>query len=96
MRPAWLGEPNPRVRPVITCADGFRLSVQASEYHYCTPRDNDGPWLSMEVGFPSERPEPWETWGQYAEEPNEPTQTVYGRVPVDVIDALIESHGGAA
>jgi hypothetical protein len=33
----------------ITCRDGTRLSVQASEYTYCKPRDNQGPWTHVEV-----------------------------------------------
>ena len=36
---------------VITLSNGVELSVQASEYHYCSPRDNDGPWTSVEVGI---------------------------------------------
>ena len=30
------------------------VSIQASEYHYCTPRNNEGPYSEWEVGFPSE------------------------------------------
>ena len=33
----------------ITCRDGTRISVQASEYAYCKPRDNIGPWTHVEV-----------------------------------------------
>ncbi len=31
---------------------------------------------------------------EYAEMPSDPTHTIYGQVPVDVVDALIEKHGG--
>ncbi len=82
----------------IVCPDGFTLSVQASAYHYSIPRSNEGPYTHAEVGFPSERPEPWfaypDGWMQYAEDPEYPTETVYSFVPVDLIWDLIQSHGG--
>jgi hypothetical protein len=67
------------------------MSVQASEFHYCTPRDNDGPYAEFEVGFPSQ---PEDQLMPYAEDPERPTDTVYGYVPLEVIEALIEKHGG--
>lgn len=95
----------------ITCVDGFALSVIAGRGTYCTPRpdwpfeggtsaDYSGPYTHVEVGFPSERPEPWEPvdgpecWQRYAEDPEEPTETVYGYVPVALVRHLIELHGG--
>lgn len=33
----------------ITCKDGTTLSVQASKYHYCKPREDTGPWTHVEV-----------------------------------------------
>lgn len=53
-----------------------------------------GPFTALEVGFPSERPEPWNAWSEYVEDPDQPTETVYGYVPVEIIRALIDSHGG--
>ena len=74
-------------------ADGTRLSIQASSFHYCTPRQNTGPWTSVEVGFPSrEIPELL----PYAEDPEAPTGTVYGYVPVDVLARVIIDAGGFA
>ena len=35
--------------PHIKCRDGTRMSVQAGEYAYCTPRNNQGPWTHVEV-----------------------------------------------
>ncbi len=75
----------------VKCSDGFSMSVQASRSHYCNPRDNVGPWYSVEVGMPSHldmllRP--------YAEDPNEPTDTVYGWVPGVIVNSVIEAHGG--
>ncbi len=80
-----------RVIGPLVCADGFTMSVQASAGHYCTPRDNTGPYTHFEIGFPSqEEPELM----QYAESPDEPTETVYGWVPVEVVTAVIVKHGG--
>ena len=39
----------------ILCADGFNMSVQASETSYCEPRNDRGPYKEVEIGFPSER-----------------------------------------
>lgn len=83
----------PAVRPMIVCKDGFKVSVQASEFHYCHPRINTNPMLydKVELGFPSEAvPE----WLEYAEEQYDPTDTVYGYVPVELVDAALEKHGG--
>lgn len=78
--------------PRIVCADGFSLSVQAGAMAYSTPRQ-DGllQYDAVEVGFPSARvPELL----AYAEDLEEPTQTIYPYVPVDLVNAIILSHGG--
>ena len=75
----------------ITCADGFSVSVQAGYANYCSPRDNVGDWNKFELGFPSEADDLIQ---EYAEEPNNPTETVYGYVPMSVVVALLEKHGG--
>jgi hypothetical protein len=61
-----------------------------------------GPYYAVEVGFPSERPEPWDSdddadprcWRTYAESKENPTGSVYGYVPVELVRALVASHGG--
>ena len=50
-------------RPHVICEDGVRLSVQANAMAYCEPRNDIGPYTSVEVGFPSIRP-PIE-WEEY-------------------------------
>lgn len=80
-----------RIIPVMKCYDGFSMSVQAGEYHYCSPRNSVGPYTSVEVGFPSERVE---SLMEYAEQPDKPTGTVYGWVPIEVIVDIINEHGG--
>lgn len=79
--------------PHVVCMDGFTMSVQAGRGVYCSPRDDAGPWLSVEVGFPSKiEPLLWD----YAEEPGRWTETVYGYVPIELVGAVIECHGGFA
>ena len=80
--------------PKLTCKDGTTISVQASEKHYCNPRDNDGPWDAVECGYPSVAPGP--EMMKYAETPTNPTGTVYAWVPVEVVRAFLAEHGGAA
>lgn len=42
------------LRPRLYCYDGYSISVQASEYHYCSPRLNGlQDYQSVELGFPS-------------------------------------------
>lgn len=75
----------------ITCADGFSLSVQATQGAYCAPRRNEGPWHQVEVGFPSAAPE---FIAHKAENPDKLTDTVYGYVDIELVEQLIALHGG--
>ena len=75
----------------ITCADGFSLSVQATQAAYCSPRRNEGPWHQVEVGFPSAAPE---FIAHKAENPDKLTETVYGYVDIALVEQLIDLHGG--
>lgn len=80
------------VFPAMVCNDGFQMSVQGHAGAYCRPRDDwAGSYTMVEVGFPSDEEE---LLMPYAEEPNRPTETVYGYVPIDVVEAVIEKHGG--
>jgi|TARA_Y100000815_G_scaffold176204_1_gene160429 hypothetical protein len=79
--------------PRITCADGFSLSVQASHGAYCRPRTNIADWYEVEVGYPSEAPT---AFISYAEDQDKPTDTVYGYVPIELVVAEINRHGGIA
>jgi len=80
-----------RVIQPVKCHDGFMMSVQASSTHYCMPRSDVGPWTRVEVGYPSQiEPLLW----PWAELPGDWTDTVYPHVPVEVVLAVIELHGG--
>ena len=83
-----------KLNKVVTCADGFRISIQASETHYCTPRiDGAERYTEVEVGFPSEAEA---CLMPYAEMPEDPTETVYGWVPVSIVSLVLAKHGGIA
>ncbi len=76
----------------ITCKDGFSMSVQASEYNYCSPRqDGAKRYHAVEVGFPSAKES---LLIEYAENASEPENTVYPYVPAAVVSLVIAKHGG--
>lgn len=78
-------------REHLLCKDGFRISVQASDYTYCAPRNYQGPWTHVECGYPSDKPE---FILSYAEDPEAPAETVYGYVPIELVQKLLNHHGG--
>lgn len=80
------------VRPRIVCKDGFSMSVQAGRAIYNCPRENvkSGDYTAVEIGFPSAKEE---LICEYAEDENY-TATIYPYVPVEVVEKVIEKHGG--
>ncbi len=81
------------VAPRMVCKDGFSMSVQVGECAYCSPRECDAyQYYKAEVGYPSAKED---LLMPYIDgEDNEPTDTVYGYVPVSVVCEIIETHGG--
>lgn len=81
-------------RPHIICKDGFNISVQAGAEWYCNPRENleSGEYEAVEVGGLNREEE---LLTPYAENPRKLKGTVYGYVPVSVVEAVIAKHGGA-
>jgi hypothetical protein len=72
-----------------TLHDGTILSIQASDGHYSTPRNNIGPYTAAEVHVvlgigPDD-------WGAY-EDGEE--GAYYGYVPIDLIEKFIADRGG--
>lgn len=79
--------PLPMTRPRALCADGFSISIQANQWVYCTPKKllPDGNYTFVELGFAS----------QYEELLDEYSEgTVYPYVPMEVVEKVIEKHGG--
>jgi len=83
--------------PVITCKDGFTISVQARDGAYCTPRSDypDTPYTAVECGYPSSKPTT-KALLEYAElcGTDSYCDTVYGYVPISVVQAELDAHGG--
>ena len=89
-----------QLRKQIRCNDGFRMSVQASREHFCSPRNDVGPYDGVEVAYPSE----WEDLLlPYTDNNTDRTPaicgaapTLYVNVPPQVIHAVIQKHAGLA
>lgn len=78
----------------LHCNDDFSMSVQAHWGAYCSPRvdpDQTDWYWNVEVGFPSEKED---LLMEFAESPDDPAETVYGYVPIEVVIEVINKHGG--
>lgn len=85
------GKRCPDITKRMECMDGFSISVQASSGHYCQPRENEAwPYREVELGYPSEVDN---SISDYAEDPDT-NETVFGYVPIDIVNQLVEKHGG--
>jgi hypothetical protein len=88
------GPASVRFVPPLVCRDGFSMSVQASEYHYCVPRNNDGPWAAFECGFPSKPVPELREWKEELEEDAPDEECIFAYVPWSAVMLTIEKHGG--
>ena len=81
--------------PLIKCKDGFTMSVQAAEYAYCLPREDNPktPYTHVECGYPSSDPLTKELL-EFAERCSDYTHTVYPYTPIEVVQAELDAHGG--
>ena len=68
------------MRPPIICKSGIKLSVQASSFHGCIPRNDTGPYTTVEVGIINRATEELDTVETY--------------VPVWMVERIIRDHGG--
>lgn len=69
---------------LVKCADGTTLSVQASQWHCCTPRGDKGPYTEVEVWCPSA---PVTEFDYLDDEPS-------AYVPIEDVVRFIDNHGG--
>jgi hypothetical protein len=78
------------VRRRVVCNDGFSMSVQASQEHYCYPKETrfDGEYETTEVAFVDDGEE--EILKPYFNF----DEGLYPQVPVEVVDEIITKHGG--
>lgn len=80
------------LRKRTKCADGFTISIQASEIHNCKPAQLFAETFeSLELGYPSKKDK---LILRYADSPKHPKNTVYTYVPWDVVEKLVKKHGG--
>lgn len=82
------------MRTPVVCADGFKVSIQASHSHYCQPRTYADMYGAVELGFPNA---PDSLIKEYADDYGDDidyTETVYAYVPADIVIKLINKHGG--
>ena len=78
--------------PPLLCKDGYSVSIQGNSTAYCWPReDNCKKYEHVELGYPNQLDK---LIMEYAEDTSIPTKTVYGYVPVTVVNKLIDKHGG--
>jgi hypothetical protein len=79
------------VRNTFFCNDGAVVSIQASEGHYCQPRENNASeYTDVELGFPERfTDEDLIDLKEYEDD------GVFGYVPIEVVNKIIERHGGA-
>lgn len=78
-------------RPRVRCADGYTVSVQAGRGIYSCPRTDADSYTNVELGYPNK--EDHELL-DYAECRDEPKETVYAAVPVELVDRVLQKHGG--
>ena len=93
----YKGMKEPLFRPVVFCKDGFNVSIQASEFHYCTPREFTDKYSRVEIGYPSLRvPE----FSKYIDNHDnyldnyDHTNAIFPFVPVSVVEKVVKQHGG--
>lgn len=75
--------------PKLYLKDGVSVSVQASTLHYCSPKNNTGPYTHVELGYIEgcEIPAAFMEYG-------EPDSSIFAFVPMYLIEFFIAAHGG--
>ena len=70
------------------CFGDLKLSIQASEYHYCSPQKDCEYYYEVEVGFPNFDFSEYFIIS-YAEDVDAPQDTVYAYVPISELSKEI-------
>ena len=78
--------PTMGIRPRLIFNDGHSMSVQGSKYSYSEPRSETDWYESLEIGFPTCDDDLIVEYGD--------ADGIYGYVPVDIIQAVIDKHNG--
>jgi len=83
--------------PHIVCTEGFSMSVQVGYSLYSTPKKVAKRYSAVEIEYPSEHDPKIEEYAEcYTSEELDIdfTNTVYGYVPVKLVDKVLKKHGG--
>lgn len=85
-------------RPHVKCPNKAVFSVQASEYTYCTPQDNVGPYTHVEVQVRNVFAKAALTWAFRDKHPTVSTLIIddcgiCAYCPVEVIERAVASCG---
>jgi len=68
----------------VECADGTTISVQASRFHYSTPRSDCGPYTHVEVWLATAPVTEFDYDKEYP--------SAY--IPIEKVVEFIDNHGG--
>ena len=80
------------LRPRIICNDGFSMSVQAGKETYSMPSEaGKTGFSSVEIGYLNEEEE---LLFGIAENEENYTDTIYPYIPVELVNEIINKHGG--
>lgn len=82
----------PVAPPMFFKRGNASISVQASSGHYCSPKDNKGPYTMVEVLVPSPRFKVPKSFGKPRK--FEDGARLYSFVPVSAVNAEIARRGG--
>lgn len=83
------------LRPLVVCNDGFSLSIQASNGHYCAPCENNRTdYSNVEIGNISEETPELDVYAEQGSEDDVLARRVYAFVPREVVESVLRKHGG--
>ena len=90
---SWMGPLNPITlnRERLVCKNGVSLSLQASRKHYCSPKNNVGPYELVEVGFIEgcEKPQSFQPYVMALSEGE-----IFDHIPLEIVVDFILENGG--
>jgi hypothetical protein len=89
LKEATMVDDSCQIRKNLVCNDGTTLSVQASQFHWCSPRFNDSvSYSKVEVFYiSSDVPKCWLEYGDNVDH-------TFAYIPVVMVEEFIDSHGG--
>lgn len=88
---------NSPIRPVVICADGISLSIQASLMHHCSPKADlvNGEYDTLEV-LVDVKGRDWDRFEKHScsWEDFDARKTLFNHVSMRFLELFIKEHGG--